>query len=303
MAGSRWNSGIRPEGVDLAPGETVTTLYNAVTPGYFGLVGIPLLAGRDFQASDEADAPPVLVVNEAFGRRFWPGQDPVGKRVSWGDDGPGAEIVGVVRDAMYGLPDLKRREAEPHLWVPRAQRYHDLVQVHVRARGAVGPALAALRDEIRLLDDDLPILELSSMEGMVGRALVEERAGAALFGGFSGLALLLAALGIYGVMAHAVLERTREMGVRLAVGAAPGRVLGLILTDTLRLSALGVGIGLGLAILVGLGIRTLLVGTSVVDPASLSAGVVVLTLAAVLAGLQPALRAARLDPVRSLKCE
>jgi putative ABC transport system permease protein len=303
LSGSRWRHTIRPEGLEIGPDESLYTVYNAVTPGYFAMVGMPLLSGRDFEASDVADAPPVIVVNQAFARRYWPDQEPLGRRVSLREDEPAAEVVGVVRDAMYGLEDLRSREAEPHFWAPRAQLHHDPVQVHARVPGPMGPVLSAMREEIRLLDGDLPIINLTTMESLTGKALQEERAGATLFGGFSLLALFLAALGIYGVMAHAVMERTRELGVRLAVGAGPGRVVGMVLADSLRLSALGIGIGLILAVLVAMGIRALLVGVSVLDPFSLIGSVVVLTLAALLAGVPPAARAARLDPVLSLKSE
>jgi ABC-type antimicrobial peptide transport system permease subunit len=146
-------------------------------------------------------------------------------------------------------------------------------------------------------------MELATMERLTQEALFEEKASAILFGAFSLVALLLAALGIYGVMAHAIMERTRELGVRLAVGAAPGRVVGMVLVESLRLSGLGILLGIPLAVLVGMGIRVLLVGVSVLDPLSLSGSVAVLVLAAMAAGLVPALRAAGTDPLLSLKSE
>ena len=303
LSGSRWSNGVRPEGYDPSPGQSVYPLYNAVSSGYFEMIGMPLLEGRDFAPSDDAGAPPVIIITEAFARRYWPGQEPLGKTVAYGDEGPRPEVVGVVRDAMYGLADIRKGESEPHFWAPRAQQYHDLVNVHVRTVGPPGPILAAMREEIRALDEALPIMAQTTMERLTENALFEERASVFLFGGFSVLALFLAALGIYGVLAHNVLERTRELGVRLAVGAAPRRVVGMVLVDSLKLSALGIGVGLVLGVLVGMGIRVLPVGVSVLDPFSLTGSVAVLTLAAALAGLVPALRAARLDPVVSLKSE
>lgn len=303
LSGSVWSQLIVPEGVEIGPDEDLFALYNTATPGYFRLVDMPLVAGREFRTSDDAEAPPVVVVNQAFARRYWPGQPPIGKSVGLGNEGPAARVVGVVGDAMYSFADIRNAEASPHIWVPRGQVHHDPLQVHVRTRGAEGPVLAAMRREIRLLDDDLPIMELTTMESITGNALRGMRVAAAISGVFGALALFLASLGIYGFMAHSVMDRTREFGVRLAVGAGPRRVVGKVLVDALRLSALGIGLGLGLAVLVSMGIRTLLVGVSPLDPFSLSGSMMVLALAALSAALIPAVRAARLDPVASLRSD
>jgi predicted permease len=303
MSGSRWTQSIRPEGYQIAPDQSLHAIYNGVTPGYFDMVGMPLLAGRDFTSDDGSEGPPVIVVNEAFARTYWPEQEPLGKRVVLWDGDEGHEVVGVVRDAMYGTPDIALGKAEPHLWAPRAQHHHDLVRLHVQMLGAEGPLLAGIREEIRLLDEDLPIMALTTMEDVTGNALFEYRASVLLFGGFSAVALILAALGIYAVMAHAVMERTRELGIRLAVGAGPGRVVAMVLGESLKVSALGIMGGLVLAIPVGLGIRPILVGTGAVDPLSLSGSAAVLALAAATAALLPAARAARTDPLLALKSE
>jgi len=126
MSGSRWTQYIRPEGFELGPDESIYAVYNTVSPGYFDLVGMPILAGREFIRSDDQGAPPVIVVNEAFVRLFWPGQDPLGKRVALGDEGPGPEVVGVIRDAMYGRAEIVTGEASPHFWTPRAQHHQDV---------------------------------------------------------------------------------------------------------------------------------------------------------------------------------
>jgi predicted permease len=300
MGWTRWTL---PDGYEPTPGESLWVLFNTVTPGYFDLVGMPLVAGRDFMASDDLDAPLVVVVNQAFARHYWPEQEVVGKRVALGEEGPFAEVVGVVRDAMYGLADLREGLAAPHLWSASSQTTYNFLRLHVEWIGAPGPVQAAMREEIRLLNPDLPIIELTTMEQLTGRALFEEKASAILFGGFSALALLLAALGVYGTMAHAVLERTRELGVRLAVGAAPGRVVGMVLGESLKLTTLGILAGIPLAILVAFGIRVLLVGPNILDPLYITGSVTVLVLAAAAASLAPALRAARTDPLLSLKSE
>jgi len=175
--------------------------------------------------------------------------------------------------------------------------------VHVRFSGALSPIMEAMRTELRLLDEDLPIIGLTTMERITERALRQERVTGYLFSGFSAVALFLAALGVYGVLAHSVLERTREFGVRLAVGAGPWRMVGMVLAESLKTSAAGIVAGLFLAIPVQLAIRSLLLGVSPLDPLSLGGSVVVLATAALAAGLVPAVRAARMDPLRSLTGE
>lgn len=303
LSGNRWTTSVWPEGFDPGLGEGLLAAFNAVSPGYFEMVGMPILNGREFTDSDTEDATPVVVVNQAFAQRHWPDQDPMGKRVILRGEELEAEVVGVVRDAMYSIRDFREGASEPHVWVPRAQKYQSRVLVHVRTLEPGARILEALRAEIRLLDEDLPILVLSTMERITRQALFEERAASALFSVFSALALFLAALGIYGLIAHAVAERTREMGVRLAVGAGPMRLVGMVLAESIQVSVLGIVVGLGLAALVGIGIRVLLVGVSILDPLSYSGSVLVLALAAATAALVPALRAARTDPVLSLKSE
>ena len=305
LAGSRWGNSVQPEGVDVTPERPLSAAFNAVTPGYFDLVRMPLAAGREFTDGDTRDATLVAIVNEAFARRYWPDQQPLGKsiRLGAGPEEPPLEVVGVVRDALYTVSDMRRGTGEPHVWVPRAQSWHDVVQIHARVTGPVGPVLGAIRAEIRLMDEDLPIVELATMEELADRALLEPRISAIVFGGLSGLALILAALGIYGVMAQAVTERTREMGVRLAVGAHPANVVQMVLADSLKVSTVGIAVGLGLSVLVALGLRAIFVGTESVDPVALSGSVAVLILAALLAGVVPAGRAATVDPVVSLKSE
>jgi predicted permease len=304
MSGRRWTQSVRPQGYEPGPDETPWANYNAVTPGYFDLVGMPLMAGRDFTMDDDADASSVVIVNEAFVRRFWPDREPVGQimRFDWGGDVP-AEVVGVVRDAKYTTSDIAGEGTTPHFWVSSVQRYYPYVWVHLSTRGDPAPILASMRQTVRLLDDDLPVIELASMRGVVDRAMVGQRLGAVVFGSLGAVALFLAMLGIYGILAFEVMDRTRELGVRLALGAKPGRVITMVVAHSLKISSVGIIIGLILSILAALGMRSFVVGVSMLDPYSLGGTVGLLALAAVVAALVPAVRAASVDPVKSLRVE
>jgi predicted permease len=298
-----WTQPVQPQGYEPAPDESPRAVYNTVTPGYFDLVGMPLMMGRDFTTEDNLDGSPVVIVNEAFARRFWPGQAPVGNTLRLGNGETSFEVVGVVRDARYSLSDLGTEERSPHIWVSSGQMYYPWVWVHVGTRGAQGPILASMRQAIRLLDEDLPVMQLGSMRGVIDRSLVGQRVGAGIFGSLGAVALFLAMLGIYGVLAFEVMDRHRELGVRLALGAKPGGVVAMVVTQSLKISSVGIAIGLLLSILACLGMRSFVIGVSMLDPLSLGGSVGLLALAAVVAALIPAVRAATVDPVQSLKSE
>ena len=304
LSGNRWGwGGILPQGYEIGPDESPWANWNPVTPGYFDLMGIPLLRGRGFTDLDNADGPAVIVVNQAFAERFWPNQEPVGKSVVLEDSGPPAEVVGLVRNAKYSRADFTNQRTDPHFWLPRAQQPSSTVEFHFKTRGDPATAFGAVREQVRLLDNNLPILGLRRIETVTATALLEERVAATMFGGLGLVSLLLAILGIYGVMAYSILERTRELGIRLALGARPTRVVGMVVTESLALSAAGIVTGVVLAMLVARGIRTLLLGIGTLDPISFLGSVVLLGMAAMTASLIPAVRAARVDPVLSLKSE
>ena len=163
-------------------------------------------------------------MNEAFARRFWEGQVPLGKTILFQGSQAPSVVVGVVRDARYAKEDFAGEATSPHVWVPRAQSPSSSSHLHVRARGDQASIMRSIRDHVRLLDEDLPIVDLESMESIAARALEEERVATVVFGGFGVAALFLAMLGIYGVQAFAVMDRAREIGIRIALGATPGRL-------------------------------------------------------------------------------
>jgi predicted permease len=304
QSGQSWSwGGLRPEGYEPGRDESTRAMWNVVSPGYFQLIGMPLVGGRDFSAADNTEAPDVIIVNQAFATLYWPDQDPVGRSVTLQEGESPAEVIGVVRDAKYGKADFVAKHSRPHFWSARAQRPGPYVELHFKARGDPAALFGTVRQEVRTLDPDLPISDLRRMAGVVATALLEERVAALVFAGFAAVSVFLAVLGIYGVMAFGIMQRARELGIRLALGARPTRVIAMVVKESLVMSAAGIVVGLGLAVLVAQGVRSLLLGIELLDPISYGGSVAVLVLAAIAASAIPALRAARVDPVRSLRSE
>ncbi|HEX7090945.1 MAG TPA: ABC transporter permease [Longimicrobiales bacterium] len=287
------------EGYEPAPGEDMEFHFNVVGPEYFEVMRVPLVRGRGFTAADREGAPQVAVVNETFARRFWPGEDAIGKRLSRFGTAESIEIVGIARDGKYGT---LTEEPRPYIYRPFLQDYDEMT-LHVRVGGDIARVVPLIRREIRALDDRLPILSLTTMEKEMALATLPQRIAAALLGACSALALLLAAIGLYGIVAYAVGRRTREIGIRMALGASRGAVLGMVLRGSMRLVALGLAIGLALSLLAGRTLGSLLGGISPADPVALLAGPLVLAASALAASYLPARRAAHVHPVEALRQE
>jgi hypothetical protein len=264
---------------------------------------MPLTDGRDFSPADNEAAPKVIIVNQAFAGLYWPNQEPVGKRVILSDDYSPSEVIGVVRDAKYGRADFGAESSRPHFWAARAQQLSPSVEFHFKARGDPAALFGTVRQEVRRLDNDLPISDLRRMESIAATALLEERVGALIFAGFGAVSLFLAVLGIYGVLAYGIMQRARELGIRLALGARPTRVIAMVVRESLVMSSAGIVMGLALAALVARGVRSLLLGIDSFDPISFGGSVAILMLAAMAASAIPALQASRVDPVRLLRSE
>ncbi len=288
-------AGYTPPSEEAAQVETIF-----ITNGYLGTIGAPLLAGREPNERDQEGSPKVAMVNEAFARHYFGTESPLGKR--FGFDGEESsqeiEIIGVVRDLK--VHDLWS-ETPRLAYLPVAQHMSSLHSLQVHAR----PELAAsrLRETIAEVAPDLPVLSVRSLEEQVERSLRQERLLSQLTAFFGGLALVLAAVGLYGVLAFGVAQRTNEIGIRMALGAEPGRVLGTVLASAMRWVGTGIAIGLATALAAGRFLSSLLFGLGPIDLATLALTTAALVLVAALAAYGPARRASRLDPVRALRYE
>jgi predicted permease len=303
FSGSDSSSNITVEGYHARQDEETDTQRITVGPGYFSALGIPLRAGREFTDRDTAAAPKAVVVNETFVKRYFANADPIGRRLQLGASTPpklDREIVGVVADSR----DDVREPVKETIYYPYAQwdRPHHMV-FYVRTAGDPGRIMAALRQAAREADPNLPAIEIKTVELKIRESLYTERLIAILSAAFGILATLLAAIGLYGVIAYSVARRTGEIGVRMALGAVPADVLRLVLFSAIRLAAIGIAIGLGVAIAGARLIQSQLFGIAASDPVIYAGAALSLAMVALIAAGVPAWRAARIDPVSALKYE
>jgi predicted permease len=286
-----------------APGEAPTTEVRPVTPGFFRTMGIPHLGGRDFAVSDTTDSPAVAIVSQTLARGQFPGEEPLGRRlhVNVGASGGDTfEIVGIVGDIKMASLDADTR---PAVYIPHTQLAVGLMTFVIRTPGeplSLAPEVGAA---VRAIDPELPLADVRAMSEVVDQTLARPRIVGVLVGVFALMALLLAAVGVYGVMAFSVAERTREIGVRMALGATPRSVFRLVLTRALRLSGLGVGAGIAGASALTRGLESLLYETAPLDPATFGATSLVLVAVAIAASYVPARRGTRIAPVEALRIE
>jgi putative ABC transport system permease protein len=277
-----------------------------VSADYFRTLGVRIPRGRDFSSTDRANTPAVAIVNETTAKQYWPNQDPLGQRFRLDDDREGVvEIVGVVADVRhFSLSESPAREV--FMPLPQATRLHwQWLQrsMTALARTSGEPELAAdaIRQVVRVLDDQLPLYNLRSMEQIKAESVGDERVGLALVGTFASVALVLASIGVYGVMAVMVAGRSREIGIRLALGARPHDVRWMILRDGGALTAVGVVIGMIAAFALTRTIEAMLFETPSTDPMTFLAVAAVIAVAALLACWVPARRSTRVDPVVALR--
>ena len=289
-----WVAGAAIEDYVPQPGERFAFDFNAVSPEYFRTLGVPLLEGREFTPQDAEGAPPVVIVNEAVARRYWPGQHAVGKRTSRG------EVVGVVRNTKEkGLT----QDPTPTIYLPLLQGYVPELTLHVRS--AVDPAtlIAGVRREIQSLDATLPVYNLRTLADQKEGSLHTQRLAASVLTLFAALALIVAAVGLYGVLSYAVTERTREMGIRRAHGAQTRDLIKLVVGQGMLLTAVGLSIGVGASFALTRVIQQLLFGVSATDPLTFVVIPLLLAAVALLACWIPARRATRMDAVTALRYE
>jgi predicted permease len=304
--GSGARRAITVEGYTAQPGDSTEVNSSSVAPGYIETLGVPLLRGRAFNEQDREGSPGVVMVNEAFARRYWSGQEPIGKRVQMGvarsgaNDSPYLEVVGVVKDGKYVTLG---EEATPFFYLNLAQRSQSSPTLIVRTSGNPLDYLPAVRGEVAALDKNLPLYDVKTMRQHLGLALLPVRLAGSVLGVFGVVALIMAAAGIYGVMAYSVAQRTREIGVRMALGASAGAVLRLVTRQGMKLTLAGMAIGLAVSLALTRLIKVMLFGVSATDPLTFIVVPLSLIMVALLACWIPARRAARVDPMVALRVE
>jgi predicted permease len=290
------------EGKGAADGDEGTSVgFNVVGPNFFKTMETPLVRGREFTEADRKGAPGIVVLNETLAAMLWPGQDALGKRVSLeGPKGPFLEVVGVARDSKYrSLGETPR----PYVYHPVLQSYDPKMTLVVRTKGEPQSVAGAVREQIRALDPNLPVADVKTLRDQLDLSLFPSRVAAWTLGGFGVLALLLAAIGLYGVVAYSVAQRTREIGVRMALGAKEKDVLRLVLGEGLFVIGIGLVIGLLLAFAATRVIAGFLYGVGATDALTFAGVPLLLGLVAVVASYIPARRATKVDPLVALRYE
>jgi predicted permease len=296
--GGNSSTGVAVDGYEPRRDEEVVVSYNEVSDGYFETMRIPIVSGRGFTRRDTADAPAVVVVNQTMAGRYWRDANPVGRFIRIGKTR--LQVVGIARDGKYR--SLSERPA-PYMYFPLAQSYRSAVRLHVRTAADPAATIDELRQAMHELDPELPVTETITMDQHMEEAVFAQRIGATLLSIFGALALTLAAVGLYSVMAYAVSQRTRELGIRLALGATPRELRRMVVSGGMKLAGVGLAVGAAGAVGVSRLLTSLLNGVSPADPATFGGVLVLLGAVAFVAALVPARRASAVDPIVALRYE
>lgn len=303
LSGSSWGNGVNVEGFETTPDTDIGSRYNEVGPGYFRTMGTPMLAGREFTASDIVGSPKVAIVNEAFARKFGLGRDPIGKHM--GANGRTGErdmeIVGFVKDAKYA----QVKDAVPPMFVTPYRQDSTLgfIRFYVRTANDPSTMMRTIPALVKRLDPNLPVNEIKTLDAQVKENVFMDRMISTLSAAFAILATLLASIGLYGVLAYTVAQRTREIGVRMALGADAGNVRGMVLRQVGLMTLVGGVLGIAAAFALSRVAASLLFGLTGTDPVVMSGSAVFLAVVALAAGGIPATRAAQVDPMQALRYE
>jgi len=285
------------EGYQPAADERPTAEYNQVSPGYFTTMGIPLLSGREFTRADDENGPPVAIVNEKMVAQYWHGEDPVGKRFQVNDKW--MQVLGVAKQAKYWSFS---EPPKPFFYVPLRQNFSTRVNLFIRTSRAPSAIAAGLAREIHTVDENLAPSEVITLRKAINRtALSSQQIAVGLLSIFGGLALVLATVGLYAVMSYAVSQSTRELGLRMALGAEPAHVMRLVISRGLLLTAMGILLGGVAALTITRWMENLLYKVSPRDPLAFGSALAVLVIATLLACFLPALRATRTNPMHALR--
>jgi predicted permease len=298
LAGNNWGTQVEVEGYDAAPGEALNSFYNYVSPSFFRTLGMPLVTGTGFEPAASGERK-VAIVNERFAARFGLGADALGKHVSTMGGPIDVEIVGVVRDAKYS--EVKQ-EIPPQLFMPRDDaEWIGAINFYVRSDLATANLRTAVGQVLARHDPNLPLMEFRTLTEQVKENVFLDRFMSTLATALAGIATVLAAIGIYGVLSYGVVQRFREIGLRMALGAAPQSVRGMVLKQVMWMAGIGLVIGLALALLLGEIARALLFGLAPTDPLVPAAAALILAVLVLAAAYWPARRAALVDPVTALR--
>jgi predicted permease len=314
LQGGEWDSSMTVEGYAAKPGHGPEPFMNSISPNYFATLGVPIVAGRDFTIKDterikhgaEADnfVPSKVMINQSFAKKYFTGRNPIGLHVGFGSD-PGTktdmEVIGVVKDIKY---ENLRDEVPVQAFVPYlADQHTGSMTVYLRTMLDPKQLMTAVREKVRQLDSNIPIYTMRTTQEQIDSSLTTERLVASLSAVFGCLATILAVIGLYGVMAYTVARRTREIGIRMALGALQGNVIWLVMREVLVLVGIGVAVGVPLAIGLSSLVRNQLFGLAPHDPLTLLSATLALAAVASLAGFIPALRASRIAPTQALRYE
>jgi putative ABC transport system permease protein len=307
LTGEQMSASIEIEGQPTPIGSRAQADFSVVEPNFFRAVGSAMLSGRDFTPQDNSKSTPVVIVNEALARVFFPNQNPIGKHVRPGigngygpGDPPMREIVGVIPDMKQSGPGV---QASPEVYAPLAQSPFDTMFIVVRTSNDPVNIVEAARERVIALDKNLPIYHVKTLDEYFADSVAEPRFISLLLSGFAMLAVMLACLGVYGVVSYAVAQRTREIGIRMALGAGGGSVVRSVLYRGMLLGVTGVTIGLGGSFALTHLLSNLLFGIRSNDPATFAGATIALLLVAALASYIPARRAAKVDPMVALRSE
>ena len=289
------------EGEQTDPNNRGTLVnFDDVTPGHFETMRIPLISGRDFTDFDRENTARVAVINEAMAKAIWPGQDALGKRFAIVTEPDLLQVIGVVGTAVIGQIG---EEPQPIAYLPMRQQYSPFGTLVVRTNSSPEPLIGAVRAQIQPIDKNLAFTNAQTVQQILGQGLWAARMGAALLGLFGALALILASIGIYGVLAYSVAQRTSEIGLRMALGAQPRQVLGLVLRQGMLLALIGASVGIVVALPAARTAGSLLYGVSATDPLTYASITLLLMAIALVACYLPAYRATRIDPLKALRVE